>query len=170
MKRALFPGLAILTVGLPLGAAPAPKSDLQPPQRREITVATAERLAARPAIPPLPADFASPFSPAGFEQPDPNAVKAPAPGGGPGTAPAPVQTGDREVLETLAARLTPSGTLILGGKPLLIIERNRFEVGTRFIVTYNGEDFELELVAIDRTTFTLRFRGEELTRPIKPVK
>lgn len=169
MKRAFLSGLAVLAAGLPLGAAPAAKSDLQPPQRRETAVATAERLSARPAIPPLPADFANPFNPVGFDQPDPNAVKTPAPGGG-AAAQVPAQTGDREILETLAARLTPSGTLILGGKPLLIIERNRFEVGTRFIVTYNGEDFELELVAIDRTTFTLRFRGEELTRPIKPVK
>jgi hypothetical protein len=168
MKRAFLTGLAILAAGLPLGAAPAPKSDLQPPQRRETSVATAERLAVRPAVPPLPADFPNPFNPVGFDQPDPGAVKTPAPGGA--VAQVPVQTGDREILETLAARLTPSGTLILGGKPLLIIERNRFEVGTRFIVTYNGEDFELELVAIDRTTFTLRFRGEELTRPIKPVK
>jgi hypothetical protein len=46
----------------------------------------------------------------------------------------------------------------------------RFEVGTRFTVTYNNQDYELELVAIDRTTFTLRYRGEQLTRPIKSVR
>ena len=74
------------------------------------------------------------------------------------------------MLESLAVGLKPSGTFVMNGKHLLIIDRNRFEVGTKFIVSFNNQDYELELVAIDRTTFTLRYRGEEITRPIKPVR
>ena len=58
----------------------------------------------------------------------------------------------------------------IGGSPRLVMGSKRFEVGTRFTVTYNNEDYELELVRIDRTTFTLRYRGEEITRPIKLVR
>lgn len=142
-------------------------ADLLSPQRREEIVDTAEQLARRAPPPPLPADVANPFDPAAFSQPDPNAPRSPAPVAGASAPAQPARApGDREILETLAERLNPSGTLIFSGKPLLIIDRNRFEVGTRFIVTYNGQDYELELVAIDRTTFTLRFRGEEFTRPI----
>jgi hypothetical protein len=57
-----------------------------------------------------------------------------------------------------------------GDVPQLVMGSKRFEVGTRFVVTYNGEDYELELVAIARTTFTLRYRGVETTRPIKSVR
>lgn len=147
-------------------------ADIAPPARREAAVEAAERLTRREPPAPVAADIASPFNPANFDQPDPDAKGAPRPGAAAPVvaAPAPRPPGDREVLENLANRLTPSGTFVMGGKPLLIIDRNRFEVGTKFIVTFNEQDYELELVAIDRTTFTLRYRGEEITRPIKPVK
>jgi hypothetical protein len=77
---------------------------------------------------------------------------------------------DRETLQTLAAQITPSGMMVLRGTPRLIFANKPFEVGTRFTASFNHQDYELELVAIDRTTFTLRYRGEEITRPIKPVR
>jgi hypothetical protein len=77
---------------------------------------------------------------------------------------------DRQTLETLAAQITPSGVIMLRGAPRLIFANKPFEVGTRFTATYNNQDYELELVAIDRTTFTLRYKGEDVTRPIKPVR
>jgi hypothetical protein len=152
----------------PLSAAQV-AADLLPPARRQAVVDTATRLTERPAPAPIPAEFPNPFNPVDPEQPAPPASRAGGPVAGPA---APVKpAGDREILETLAQRLTPSGSMILpGGKPVLIIGRDRFEPGTRFIVSYNEKDYELELVAIDRTTFTLRHRGEEITRPIKPVK
>ena len=73
---------------------------------------------------------------------------------------------DRETLEKLAAQITPTGMINLRGAPRLIIGNKPFEIGTRFTATYNNQDYELELVAIERTTFTLRYRGEEITRPI----
>ena len=162
--------------------AAAAKSDLLPPQRRQASVDLAEKLAQRATPPPVDTDVLSPFNPANFEQAPPSArgpgtpgipggrppgTSPQAPGGAPAAAPAP---GDREILETLASRLPSAATAVRDGKPLLVMGRDRFEVGTRFIVTYNEQDYELELVAIDRTTFTLRYRSEEYTRPIRPVK
>ncbi len=164
-------------------AAAAVTSDLVPPARRQATVEVAERLTRPPAPAPLPAELPQPFNPPGFEQPDPDEVKAAVPAGprtaagGPGASgptAAPAQpagpVGDRETLEVLGGLLKPSGSITLGGRPRLIIGTNRFEVGTKFGVTYNNQDYELELVAIDRTTFTLRYRGEEITRPIRPTR
>jgi hypothetical protein len=175
MKLPLRPLSVLLLLVAPVGlSAAAVKPDIVPPMRRDAAVNVANKLTKRPAPTPVSPELPNPFNPANFNDPDPNAPRLPG-GARPGAAGAgaagPVSPpADREILDTLAARLTPSGTLSLGGKPLLIIDRNRFEVGTKFIVTFNEQDFELELVAIDRTTFTLRYRGEEVTRPIKPVK
>jgi hypothetical protein len=147
--------------------------DLQPPQKRQATVANAERIVQKKAPEPLPTDLVSPFNPTDFDRVEgaPATQGTPRPG-----TPAPVVTpppppGDRETLESLATQITPSGMMtLLSGKPVLVIGRKQFEVGTRFTATFNNQDYELELVAIDRTTFTLRYRGEEITRPIKLVR
>lgn len=168
----LRPGLALgalLATSGPLAAKVT--SDLQSPQKRQLTVATAERLTQRRPLPALPAELASPFNPPDFEKPDPadgQAAAAQRPAGAPAQPAAPV--GDRETLETLAAQIMPSGTIQLRESRRLVIGNKPFEVGTRFTATYNNQDYELELVAIDRTTFTLRYRGVETTRPIKPVR
>lgn len=176
-------GCALLAVlaALPVHAAKV-TADILPPIRRQVTVDTAERLAQRKAPAPVPADLPSPFNPADFDKPDPSELAAaatrpggPKPGGPAGPGPAvPVQpqapAGDRETLETLAAQITPSGMIELRGKPRLMIGGRPFEIGTRFTAAFNNQEYELELVAIDRTTFTLRYRGEEITRPIKPVR
>lgn len=160
---------ATVTAALP---AASPRTDILPAVRRQATVDLATRLANRPPPAPLPTNVTNPFAPPGFDEPDPvPEVKPPvaAAGGGEPSGPPPPPT-DRTVLESLAVGLKPSGTFVMNGKHLLIIDRNRFEIGTKFIVSFNNQDYELELVAIDRTTFTLRYRGEEITRPIKPVR
>jgi hypothetical protein len=143
--------------------------DLLPPQRRQATVTTAEQLAQPKVPPPLPADLVSPFNPTYFDRKE-TPEEAPANPDSRGTPATPARLGDRQILELLAAQLPSTGTMHIGGSPRLTMGSKRFEVGTRFTVTYNNEDYELELVSIDRTTFTLRYRGEEITRPIKPVK
>lgn len=174
--------IAFLGWAFPAAAHAARNSaDLQPPQMRQTTVANAERLWRRPSPPPLPADLVSPFNPANFDKPDPSELgSAPAAGSsnpadargnalaGPARRLAPLN--DREILDKLAAQIAPTGTILLRGSPRLVISNKPFEVGTRFTATYNNQDYELELVAIDRTTFTLRYRNEEIIRPIKPVR
>jgi hypothetical protein len=157
---------------------PAQKStsDLQPPTRRQATVEVAERLTRPPTPPAVPDDLPHPFNPLGFD--GPGSGGPPASGKAPiGGAPTPgvvVQpagpVGDREILEKLAAQINPSGMVIVRGAPRLMIANKPFEVGTRFGVNYNGQDYELELIAIDRTTFSLRFRKEEITRPIRATR
>ncbi len=162
----------LLTAGCALFSAvraAAPASDLLPPERRAKSVETALRYAAAPAPRPLPDDIVHPFNPPAFGQPDPEELRAIA------AARAAAQAAnvsakpstDRDLLEVIAARIDPSGTLILGGEPLLIFGQKRLRVGDRLTVSYDGQDHDLELVAIERTTFTLRLNSDELTRPIQ---
>ena len=177
-----------------------PVSDLVSPEKRRSVVDQALRLT-RPAEPvPLPADLAHPFNPPGFDQPDPEELRAAAAAaakanaasagglggpGGPGSpgglggpavpgAPGGVAgpMGDRELLESIASKILPTGTIKVGGEPLLIFGRRNVKIGGSFTVTNpaNGQDYTLELVAIEPPTFTLRYRNEEITRPIKSGK
>lgn len=154
-------------------------SDLLPPGRRQSAVEIAERISRTPAPPAVPEDLPQPFNPPDFDAPTPGEAKPgmgaapgkPAAPSAPGAAAAPAgPAGDRDVIEMLAAQIRPSGMINLRGSPRLIISNKPFEIGTRFTVTYAGQDYELELTAIDRTTFTLRYRNEETTRPITPTK
>lgn len=171
MKR-IFIALFGILAALPLTASAARVvSDLQPPQKRQLTVSTAERLTHRKSLDPLPGDLASPFNPVDFDRPDPSDTPVSRQADArPGAAKAPVVLTNRETLELLSAQINPSGVIMLRGAPRLMIGGKPFEIGTRFTASYNSRDYELELTAIDRTTFTLRYRGEEFTRPIKPVR
>lgn len=164
-------GAAVLAFA---GAAPlcAQKSDLVPPQKRAVAVEMADRLVQPRVLAALPETLVVPFNPVGFDQPDPEEIKAQqaaaAAAAASGTPLRPV--GDRNVLATIADKLSPSGTAIIGGDPILLFGSRRLKIGDRITVTYEGADYQLEITAITRTTFTLRLNREEITRPIKPGK
>ncbi len=178
LRLTLFPAVGLLVLLQPSIAVAARNSaDLQPSTKRQASLAVADSLANRKAPAPLSADLASPFNPPNFDKPDVSeqqAQTAAAERGAPrGSTPAlavKVAPADRETLEKLAGQISPTGVIQLRGAPRLVIGGKPFEVGTRFTATYNSQDYELELVSIDRTTFTLRYRSEEITRPIKPVR
>lgn len=169
-----LPTLACAAVLALAGAAPlcAQKSDLVPPQKRMATVELADRLVQPRVLAAMPEKLVVPFNPVGFDQPDPEEVKAQqAANVAAAAAGTPVRAvGDRNVLAALAEKLSPSGTAIIGGEPILLFGSRRLKVGDRLTVTFEGTDYQLDITAINRTTFTLRLNREEITRPIKPGK
>ena len=172
LHLAFLPCALLALAAAHAGTTAAPASDLVSPERRRPVVELAERLA-KPSMPaPLPADLVQPFNPAAFGQPDPEELRAIAAAqAASAAASAPSKpTTDSDFLRAIAARVLPSGSLILGGEPRLIFGRKRLRVGDQLTVTYEGQDYNLELTAIDRTTFTLRLNKDEITRPIKPPK
>lgn len=154
---------ALLALGLTLRVAVGGQTagDLLPPGQRAGQVAAAERLVVRSRPAPAPVETRSPFAPAGFELADPTDPQRAAAGG------AEKLRGDRETLELLAAQLSPSGVIVLRGSPLLILSNRQHPAGTRFTVTLQGQEHELLLVKVSRSTYTLRYRAEETTRTIK---
>ena len=129
----------------------------------------ADRLT-RPSAPAAtaPEGLKSPFNPPNFERPveDPKQRSDDGPK-------KPLTPGDLEILETLAARIPNAATIGMpGGKTLLLIGKTRLQVGDAFTVTNpaNNQDYELQLVAVTSTTFTLRYRDHEVTRPTRTAK
>jgi hypothetical protein len=166
-------GCAVLAFVVLSGASSAhaakPTADIVPPETRKASVDKAEHLARAPAAVPLPNPLLSPFNPPGFDKSDraDNGAAAPSGSGSAGAAQAAQPATDREALAAVAAKIPTTGTINLGGKPLLISGVNKIEIGSHFTVVYNGQEYELELVAITSTTFTVRYKGEEYTRPIR---
>lgn len=194
MSSRRFPGLW-LALALPLvgwAATGKPASEVLTPSLRQGTVDLAARLTRSPAPTVPTADLKSPFSPPDFERLTPeeaklaaakalfagappasspgsgvsSAVRGPAVGTTGPTAAKPVPASDREILEQAAARIPSTGVIVFGAKPLLVVGGKRYAVGSRFTVTLAGQDYEVVLVAIDRLTFTLRYRSEQYARPI----
>lgn len=135
----------------------AQTADVPPPGRREPVVELAQRLAAPPTRAPLPEQLRNPFAPS----------VAVVPGSGPVAAAA--SESDRELLQRLAPLVNPSGIVHLGGEAMLLFGQKRVKTGDALPVTFDGNPYILVISAIDRTSFTLRLNGEEITRPIKPA-
>ncbi len=163
-----------LVVACAAANAFAAAADIPPAPRRTAILEMATRFAEVPVLAPLAPDLVQPFNPVAFGQPDPEelraieAARAAAAAAAAAQGKAPVQ--QTSVLERIAERISPSGTLQLGGEPYLIFGQKRLRVGDLLTVTFEGQDYTLELVAIDRVTFTLRHEREQITRRIQPGK
>ncbi|MBS0632884.1 MAG: hypothetical protein JSS11_13295 [Verrucomicrobia bacterium] len=173
--RPLVLFLAAATLGtLAPRLAAKPLSDLISPEKRRATVEQAQKLVRAPALTPLPADLPQPFNPPGFEQPDPEEVRAQAAAAAAAATsasagPAKPST-DRDLLEHIATRIQPSGIFRVGDTRFLTFGQKRVNPGDILTVTYDGQDYQIEVAAIEQSTFTLRLNKEEYTRPLKPAK
>ena len=163
--------LAVASASCALAARSAVPSDIIPSAKRAPTVELASKIARQNDPAPLPADYPHPFSPPGFDQRDPEEEKAKAAAVQVATEPA-KPAGDRQILEAIAPRVTPDGTAILPrtGEPVLFFRQKKLKVGDHLTITFDGRDYEVEITAIDRTTFTMRLNSAEITRPIQPGK
>lgn len=162
--------IAFACAGTFLKAAKAPSSDISAPEKRRVTVELANRLAKPEPVAPLPEQLAMPFAPPGFDQTDAEERATAAAAASRANSQVAKVSSDRENLERIASKVVPSGTIFVGGEPTLLFGKKLVKTGTHFTVTSNGQDYDIELISIDRTTFTLRLNREEITRPIKPGK
>jgi hypothetical protein len=141
-------------------AAQGQRSDVLPATQRARTIELANQLAAPAAPAPLPAVLKNPFT---------GTIPAPAVTAGPRETVAPAVVSNRQLLEAIAPLVNPSGSVALGGEPILLFGQKRIKVGDTLSISFDGEPYELVISNIQSTSFTLRLRGEEITRPIKPA-
>jgi hypothetical protein len=75
----------------------------------------------------------------------------------------------RDLLQRIATSpsLKPSGYFVLSGQPTLVFGQKRVKAGNFLTITFEGVEYTVEIVSIDRPNFTLRLNREEFTRPIK---
>ncbi len=160
--------LAALCV-LASSASARVESELAPPEKRHQSVEKAVHTSKLVRVDALLPELSNPFAPPQFALSDAEeAAAAAAAARQSGTGPLVAPPTDRELLATIAAKIIPSGTVYLGGRPLLMFGKRFVRTGSKFTVTYKGADYVLELTDIDATNFTLRYNREEITRPVKP--
>ena len=156
-------GLLVLPVSISSLHAQASMATVDRVEKREQALKlAAEVLKARenPAA-KLPADLVNPFRPAGFgqEKAVPNSEVS--------SVVVPPKSTDHDVLQSIAAKIKPSGAAIIGGQPLLLLSQKKVKVGDVLTINFDGADYLIEVTRITGNAFTIRLNSEELTRPIK---
>lgn len=74
---------------------------------------------------------------------------------------------DRELLETLAERIHPSGVMEFGSTAHLIFGQRRVRAGEFISVRYQENDYRLEIVEVGSRTFKLRLNEEVISKRIQ---
>jgi hypothetical protein len=151
--------LALSLVGGAFSLSAQANPNVTAPNLREKVVADALRVAqARDTdAPPAPASVPNPFVPRPVEAPasaeQPEIPTGPALGGA-------------DLLARIAARIPATGTVSIGGEPILLLGQKRLKVGEQFTISFEGQTHEVTIAAVTATTFTVR-RGEHIhTRPV----
>ena len=135
------------------------QADVSPIESREKSVALAEEFISRRSAPvqvpdPAPNPFVWPAEPQEEGVLTPQAIEPPK-----------AVTMNMELLAKLAAKIPASGTVILGGQPILLLGQKRLKVGDDITISFEGETYELSIVGISSTSFSVR-RGSLIhTRP-----
>jgi hypothetical protein len=169
---ALIAVAALLGLAAPRAAARM-DSELAPPDKRAVGGEKAKQIAKQTHPAPLPLTLNQPFAPPGFDLTDAEEAAAAAEAArraNAGNPAIPAPPSDRQLLAEIAAKVRPGGTFMFQGKPLLIFGKSYVKTGSHFTVTYKGNDYDLELTQIDGSNFTLRYKNDEITRPIQPGK
>jgi hypothetical protein len=79
----------------------------------------------------------------------------------------PAEKSDLEVLRSVAPEIKPTGTMLIGDEPYLLIGGRRLKVGDQITVTFEGVVYQVGLSSIERNSYTLRLNDQELQREFK---
>jgi hypothetical protein len=148
------PGCYILSVlGLSfLAATTAASSDLATPAQRHESVDHAMALVLPVPPEPLPVDLKNPFILSRDSSKSNDTTKQ--------------ISSDHEVLEAVAPHIVPSGVVQVGDSPILLLGEKKLKVGDYLTITFEGNEYMVELSSISHSSFTLRLNKEEITQPI----
>lgn len=127
-------------------------------KRQEVLVQAKDLLSEKAPVPAAK----NPFNPEGFGESAIESAQGPVTNAVP-TGP----RSPRDLLQAIGNSLKPSGFFVLGGQPTLVFGQKRVKAGGFLTITFEGSEYTLEIVSIDRPNFTLRLNREEFTRPIK---
>jgi len=168
MKTHLGSHLLVLAIlGMSVPAAAAEVETVLNPQKRQEILDQAKNLLAAKALVPASKD---PFHSEAYAETLAAATRGSE--GTPASPTGPAPAGPRSTQDLLQAiatspSLRPSGYFVLGGQPTLVFGQKRVKAGGLLTITFEGVEYALEIVSIERPNFTLRLNREEFTRPIK---
>lgn len=162
MKTILFGFLVVAAANVMCGAEGV---DLTAPKLRVDTVAKAQALVEAQRAPvvlanPLPNPFVRvPLKKSDDETEQEESSVAP-------TAVVPILSG-MELLTRLAAAIPATGTVNLGGSPLLLLGQKRLKVGDTLPISFEDKDYEVSITSISPTAFTITRGSHSYTRPLR---
>jgi hypothetical protein len=161
IHRRLSHPFSLLGALVAIGSVAQAQSDIAAPQIRGQVVADAVRVAEmRGSSATIPSPLPNPFVPKKVEVEVAPTVEAP-------PVDAVPALGGPELLATLAARVPATGTVNLGGEPMLLLGQKRLKVGETVTISFEGQSYELSIAAVTSTSFTVK-RGENIhTRPVR---
>ena len=139
---ALLGAAVLLGVSQPRAFA-VRSSDLAPVQTRNAVVKVAQKLSVAPRASTLPADLTNPFNPPGFDQPSANGGR-----------------------NSVARRFLASGAMTRGDKWVFTVGGRPLQAGQARMLTYNGREYEVEIVSVEGRSVTLRYGNAKITRSI----
>jgi hypothetical protein len=133
-------------------------ADIPPSEPRAAIVAKVTALAeSRGKVVVLPDDLVNPFTGVVREQ---TVVEV-------ATGPIPVGLSGPELLSQLAATIPSTGTLVFGGNAMLLLGPKKIKVGEKIPVNFEGKDYQLTLMSVTPTTFTVQLGKELSTRTVR---
>ena len=150
--------LALVLCAGSLYAQPVVTADIEAPQKRAVSVELAARILKAPSPEEIqvPDGLRNPFDPTAE-------AKVEMKSGRPGS--------DKELLELLADQLKPTGVMGRDDAMVLLLKGQKgVKLNDKLTLSFDGAAYEVEVSAIDNTSFSLRFNQAEITRPIKPGK
>ena len=141
-----------------VAAAQSAAVDISPPKQREALLSSARKVLSDrsgpltvPEVPPDP--FQWPTEPETVVQETTEVVDPPVMGS--------------DLLAKLAAQIPATGTMNLGGQPILLLGQKRLKVGDTVTISFDGQNYDLSIAAIAPTSFTVK-RGDLVhTRPTR---
>jgi hypothetical protein len=164
MKKYLFYIVASAMQLSPLFLCLSRGAEVASPQARTNTLELAERLI-NPAVKEASAVTVNPFTLNGSRSVEATADESQA-----AAALAAIMASNRSLLVALADQLDPKGTFVVGGESIILLGQKKLKVGETYPITFEGAVYELEITAIETTRFSVRYKNEELTRPIVITK
>ncbi|BET66383.1 hypothetical protein ASA1KI_13010 [Opitutales bacterium ASA1] len=72
-----------------------------------------------------------------------------------------------EILSAVAPRIAPTGTMLIGAEPYLLIGGRRYGSGDQISVTFEDTVYAVTITSIERNSYTLRLEDKELRREFK---
>lgn len=157
----LLAGLVLVTAHSAVGQDASGRA-LMSVKRRMDALAMADRVLAQrtPNFTQLVADLSDPFFRVNFAGQDEVAAPEEAPGRR-------FEHSDLDVLKGIAPGIVPTGTLLVGNEPYLLVGEKRLKVGDQISVTFDGLVYQVAVSSIERNSYTLRLNQHELRREFK---
>lgn len=153
----------VFIVAALVGGCGAAFANVSPPAQRTTAIKSAQdsvnaRSNVRPFTDPVPNPFLWPVEES-LEEPEDLTSTAPL-----ATSAAIVGI---DTLTRVAARIPATGTMTIGGDTVLLLGQKRLKVGDSVDISFEGQSYELVISDLQATSFTVRYRGLSVSRPIR---